>query len=138
MPASLTRTVAFHALHRLRRPDWSAERNREAYGPLAEYHGHDYTCAVTVAGPLDPATGMAVDLAVLDRILREEVLEPLAGKRLNEDVPAFAAGRPLPVCEAVAAHLYGRIAARLPAGLRLERVRVAEDPTLHADCTGLP
>jgi 6-pyruvoyltetrahydropterin/6-carboxytetrahydropterin synthase len=137
MPVSLTRTVAFHALHRLRRPDWSAERNREAYGPLSEYHGHDYTCAVTVGGAPDPDTGMAVDLVLLDRILREEVVEPLADRRLNDDVTAFAAGRPLPVCEALAAHLYARIAARLPAGLRLERVRVAEDPTLHADCTGL-
>lgn len=136
MVASLTRTVAFQALHRLLRPDWTPERNREAWGPLADYHRHDYTCAVTVAGPLDADTGMAIDLALLDRILREEVLEPLGGRRLNEDVPAFAAGRPLPVCEALAVHLYGRIAPRLPAGVRLERVRVAEDPTLHADCTG--
>jgi hypothetical protein len=32
--------------------------------------------------------------------------------------------------------VFRRVAARLPAGVRLERVRIMEDPTLHADCTG--
>jgi hypothetical protein len=30
-----------------------------------------------------------------------------------------------------------RGAARLPAGVPLDRVRIMEDPTLYADCTGL-
>ena len=34
--------------------------------------------------------------------------------------------------------LVPRVAARLPAGVVLERVRILEDPTLYADCTGLP
>jgi 6-pyruvoyltetrahydropterin/6-carboxytetrahydropterin synthase len=138
MAASLTRTVGFHALHRYYRPDWSEARNREVFGPLADPpgHGHDYQCAVTVAGRLDES-GMIVDLALLDRILQEEVLTPFAGKHFNLDVPAFASGRPLPTCEAIAVYLFRRIAARLPNGVALERVRIAEDPTLYADCTGM-
>jgi 6-pyruvoyltetrahydropterin/6-carboxytetrahydropterin synthase len=138
MAASLTRTVGFHAVHRYFRADWSEARNREVFGPLADPpgHGHDYQCAVTVAGRLDE-TGMIVDLALLDRILQEEVLTPFAGKYFNLDVPAFASGRPLPTCEAIAAYLFRRIAARLPNGVALERVRIAEDPTLYADCTGI-
>jgi 6-pyruvoyltetrahydropterin/6-carboxytetrahydropterin synthase len=137
MATSLTRTVGFHALHRYFRPDWSDSRNREVFGPLSDPpgHGHDYRCTVTVAGPLDQ-TGMIVDLALLDRILQEEVLTPFAGKHFNLDVPAFASGRPLPTCEAIAAYLFRRIATRLPNGVALERVRIAEDPTLYADCTG--
>jgi 6-pyruvoyltetrahydropterin/6-carboxytetrahydropterin synthase len=138
MATSLTRTVTFQALHRYYRPDWSEVRNREVFGPLADPpgHGHDYQCAVTVAGRLDES-GMIVDLALLDRILQEEVLTPFAGKHFNLDVPAFASGRPLPTCEAIAAYLFRRIAARLPNGVALERVRIAEDPTLYADCTGI-
>jgi 6-pyruvoyltetrahydropterin/6-carboxytetrahydropterin synthase len=138
MPASLTRTVSFHAMHRYYRPDWSESRNHDVFGPLADPpgHGHDYQCAVTVAGRLDD-WGMIVDLALLDRILQEEVLAPFAGRHFNLDVPAFAYGRTLPTCEAIAAHVYRRIAARLPDGVALERVRIAEDPTLYADCTGL-
>jgi 6-pyruvoyltetrahydropterin/6-carboxytetrahydropterin synthase len=140
MPVSLTRTVGFRAVHRLYRADWSPERNREAFGPLSEPpgHPHDYRCAVTVTGPLDPAMGMVIDLVELDRILREEVVIPFEDRNLNQDVTEFASGATLPTCEALAALLYGRIAARLPAGVTLARVRVAEDATLHADCTGSP
>jgi 6-pyruvoyltetrahydropterin/6-carboxytetrahydropterin synthase len=99
-------------------------------------HGHDYQCAVTVRGELDE-TGMIVDLALLDRILQEEVLDPFAGKHFNLDVPVFAYGKTLPTCEAIAAHVFGRIAGRLPPDLALERVRVMEDPSLYGDCTGL-
>jgi 6-pyruvoyltetrahydropterin/6-carboxytetrahydropterin synthase len=138
VPTSLTRTVGFHALHRFHRPDWSDARNREAFGPLGDPpgHAHDYACAVTVTGPV--TDGMVMNLGLLDRILQEEVVVPLDGKHLNLDVPAFAYGRALPTCEAIAAHLYPRIAARLPATVVLERVRVQEDPTLYADCTGIP
>jgi 6-pyruvoyltetrahydropterin/6-carboxytetrahydropterin synthase len=138
MLSSLTRVVGFHALHRYYRPEWSESRNREAFGSLADPpgHGHDYRCAATVSGPVSEL-GMIVDLGVLDRILNEEVVTPLGGKHLNLDVPAFAYGRTLPTCEAIAAYLFPRIAARLPTGVTLDRVRVLEDPTLYADCTGL-
>ena len=54
------------------------------------------------------------------------------------DVPEFADAVQQPSCEALAALFFGRIAGRLPAGVSLTRVRVSEDLTLHADCTGLP
>jgi 6-pyruvoyltetrahydropterin/6-carboxytetrahydropterin synthase len=137
MAVSLTRMVTFHAWHRYYRPDWSEARNREVFGPLADSpgHSHDYQCAVTIHGPLDEA-GMIADLTLLDRVLDEEVVSQFAGKHLN-DVPAFAQGRPLPTCEAIAAYVFRRIAARLPEGIGLGRVRIAEDPTLYADCTGI-
>jgi 6-pyruvoyltetrahydropterin/6-carboxytetrahydropterin synthase len=139
MSVSLTRTVGFRAVHRLYRPDWTEARNRETFGPLSEPpgHPHDYRCAVTVAGPIDHRMGMVVDLVELDRILQEEVVARLDGKHLNEDVPALAYDRMLPTCEAIAIDVYRRIASRLPRGVTLERVRIMEDPTLYADCTGL-
>lgn len=137
MAVSLTRVVGFHAIHRYYRPEWSEEHNREVFGSLSDPpgHGHDYQCAVTVRGSLDES-GMVVDLALLDRILQDEVLTPFAGKHLNLDVSAFAYGRTLPTCEAIAAYVFRRIAGRLPADVELERVRITEDPTLYADCTG--
>jgi 6-pyruvoyltetrahydropterin/6-carboxytetrahydropterin synthase len=138
MPASLTRTVSFHATHRYYRPEWTESRNREVFGSLADPpgHAHDYQCAVTVGGPVSES-GMLLDLAFLDRILSEEVLQPFEGKHLNLDVPAFAYGHTLPTCEAIATYLFPRIAARLPRDIVLERVRIMEDPSLYADCTGL-
>jgi 6-pyruvoyltetrahydropterin/6-carboxytetrahydropterin synthase len=136
--ASLTRTVSFRAFHRYYRPDWTEAANREVFGPLSDPpgHGHDYHCAVTVGGTLGPS-GMLLDLGLLDRIIKEEVLQPLAGKHLNQDVAEFAYGRTLPTCEAIAAYLFPRIAARLPQDVVLERVRILEDPTLYGDCIGL-
>jgi 6-pyruvoyltetrahydropterin/6-carboxytetrahydropterin synthase len=139
MPVSLSRAVSFHAIHRLYRTDWTAEDNRRAFGPLSDApgHPHDYRCEVTVRGPIEASRGMVMDLVLLDRILQEEVVGPLDGKSLNLEVAAFAAGT-LPTCEALAAEIYSRVTARLPAGVVLERVRILEDPTLYADCTGIP
>jgi 6-pyruvoyltetrahydropterin/6-carboxytetrahydropterin synthase len=137
MPTSLTRVVEFHARHHLWMPEWSAERNRAAFGPLTDSHPHDYRCSVTVTGPVGARSGMILDLGSLDGILAEEVLAPLQGKDLNRDVPSFAVGGPIPTCEALAEFLFRRIAGRLPPGVRLTRVGVAEDATLQAECTGL-
>jgi 6-pyruvoyltetrahydropterin/6-carboxytetrahydropterin synthase len=139
MSVSLTRTVEFRAVHRLYRPDWTDAKNRETFGPLSDPpgHPHDYRCEVTVSGSIDARMGMVVDLVKLDRILKEEVVDRLDGRHLNEDVPGLAYGQMLPTCEAIAIDLYRRIAPRLPQGVALERVRIAEDPTLYADCTGL-
>jgi 6-pyruvoyltetrahydropterin/6-carboxytetrahydropterin synthase len=136
MGTTLTRTIRFRAWHRYHRPEWSAERNRERFGAAGEDHAHDYRCAVTVRGPLDPDTSMIIDLGELDRILAREVTASLDGKHLDRDVGVFSEGRALPTCEALAAHLYARIAAGLPVGVSLAAVRVAEDETLHAECTG--
>ncbi|MDX2194639.1 MAG: 6-carboxytetrahydropterin synthase [Gemmatimonadales bacterium] len=133
---TLTRTLGFRAMHRFHRPDWSEARNREVWGPVGEApgHWHDFTCTVTVSGALDADRGMLVDLVALDRILDDEVRRPLDGRHMNLDLPAFAYGATYPTCEALAAHLFERIAARLPAGTRLERVAIAEDATLSGEC----
>jgi 6-pyruvoyltetrahydropterin/6-carboxytetrahydropterin synthase len=140
MPASLSRAVGFRAVHRFYRPDWSEARNREMFGPLSDApgHAHDYQCVVTVSGPLEPLQGMVMDLVALDGILRDEIVGRFDGRHLNLEVPEFAYGRTLPTCEALAAHVYARVAARLPPGVALERVRIAEDPTLYAEYTGTP
>jgi len=128
--------VAFRATHRFFKPAWSGEQNRARFGTAADEpgHTHDYRCAVTVTGTMDPETDTIVDLTVLDEILAAEVVNRLDGKQINLDLPEFAYGKTLPSCEALARFFFGRLAARLPRGIGLVRVRVAEDATLHADC----
>ncbi|MFI5234489.1 MAG: 6-pyruvoyl trahydropterin synthase family protein [Gemmatimonadales bacterium] len=130
----LTRSVSFAARHRLAFRDRPEAENRAAFGALALTHGHTYTCRVTVEGAAAPRTGMVMDLGLLDRILAEEVTARFDGCDLNEALPAAAAGTALPVCEAIAADLFPRISARLPAGVALQRVRIEEDPTLYGEC----
>ncbi len=133
---TLTRTLGFRATHRYWVPEWSPEQNRRRFGRAIEPHSHDYRCAVTVSGPFDPETDMLVDLTALDGILSEEVLDRFQGKQLDRETPEFADAGMLPSCEALARYLFRRIAGRLPAGVTLERVRIEEDPSLAADCTG--
>jgi len=136
MPISLTRVVTFKAWHRYRIPSLSEAQNRERFGMLADSHPHDYRCEVTVRGPL--TMGMVIDLGALDTILQEEILQPLGGQQLNQALPEVAASTTQPTCEVLAAHLFARLARRMPPGITLDRVRIAEDATLHADCTGIP
>ena len=137
--ASLTRRVTFAAAHRYRRPDWSDERNAATFGPCARssYHGHSYVCLVTVRGPVDAETGFCVDLALLDRVLGEEVRERFDHRNINTDVPEFADGRLVPTGENLAVFIAGRVQERLDAATggaaaaRVTRVEVAEDETLR-------
>jgi 6-pyruvoyltetrahydropterin/6-carboxytetrahydropterin synthase len=136
--ASLTRRVAFAAAHRYRRPDWSDARNAEVFGPCARpsFHGHSYACHVTVRGPVDPDTGFCVDLALLDRVLAEEVRDRFDHRNINTDVPEFADGRLIPTGENLAVFIAERVQRRLDdasgdAAPRVTRVDVAEDETLR-------
>lgn len=135
--ASLTRAVEFAAGHRYHRPEWSESENRARFGDCARSpgHGHNYRCEVTVAGPVDPATGMVVDLQRLDTILEEEVLDPMDHAFLN-DLPDFEGERQVPTTENIARVVWDRVAPRLPEGCRLTRVRVREERDLWCDFTG--
>ena len=130
---ALTRRVTFAAAHRYRRPDLDEAQNTATFGLCARpsYHGHSYVCDVSVTGPIAPHTGMIVDLGLLDRILLEEVRERFDHRNINLDVPEFAEdGGLVPTGEELARFIAGRVQARLPQGVRVSRVVVAEDATL--------
>jgi 6-pyruvoyltetrahydropterin/6-carboxytetrahydropterin synthase len=136
--ALLARTVTFRAAHRYFRPDWSAEQNRGAFGECTTAPGHEhvYRCRVIVSGPISPDTGMVMDLAALDRLLEEEIILRFDGRHINQSVPEFAFGKQIPTGEALAAFVWGRLVPRLPQTVRLQAVRVQEDPHLYAEYHG--
>src|SRR5215470_2192360 len=84
----LTRRYRFAAAHRLHSDALSAEENRRIYGKCNNPygHGHNYVLEVTVAGEIDPATGMVYDLAALDHTVQREVIERFDHVHLNLDV----------------------------------------------------
>ena len=139
MPAALlTREVRFSSAHRYHRPDWSEERNRETFGPCANPHGHGhlYRLEVTVGGDVDDETGFAADLAVLDEILRREVVDRLDHQHINHVVPEFADGGRIPTTENLLIWLWPRIEHALRGGARLVRMRLREDEGLFAEYFG--
>lgn len=124
MKLTLSRRYSFAASHRLSRPDWSAERNRQVYGKCANPygHGHNYVVEVTVAGRVDPSSGMIANLAELDGFVQREVLEPFDHTFLNEQIPELR--DPVPTTENLCREIFRRL--RAFPGARLERVRMEE------------
>ncbi len=126
------RGYAFSASHRYYRPEWTPERNQAVFGKCANApaHGHNYRLTVRVSGPVDSATGFAVDLAALDGSVRRAVLDRLDHAHINDALPEFAPGGAIPSTENLALWIAGALAAALPERSRLEEVRVAEDDRL--------
>lgn len=132
---ALTRRVTFSAAHRYRRPEWSDARNLEVFGACAReaWHGHTWTCDVSVSGAVDPVTGMVVDLRVLDDVLTREVMARFDHRTINTEVPEFAEGRLVPTCENLAAFIAARVQDALGERARVTRVWLSESPTLWAE-----
>ena len=130
--AASTRRFAFSAGHRYWVESWSAEENERFFGRLTVPHGHNYTLDVTVRGPIDPRTGMVVDLGELKRVVQETVIERFDHADLNAD--ALFRDR-VPTTENIALAVWELLAPKLGPD-RLARVRVWEDPTLFVDYDG--
>jgi 6-pyruvoyltetrahydropterin/6-carboxytetrahydropterin synthase len=132
--ASLTRRVRFAAAHRYRRPEWDDQRNEAVFGvcALPNFHGHNYSCLVTVAGEIDDVTGMVVDLAALDAVLAREIVDRFDHRNINLEVPEFADGRLVPTGENLARFIFERVESALGGRPRVVEVTVAEDENLSA------
>lgn len=129
MNVLLTRRFRFSASHRYWVPNWSEEKNRQTFGPTIRDHGHNYTVFVTLSGPVDPVTGMVVNLSDVRRWV-DPVIEELDHRRLDQDIPYFR--EHLPTTENIAKYLWERIAPLLPEGLTLAGIRVVEGEDLMA------
>jgi len=127
----LTRRYGFSAAHRLHAPALSDAENKAVYGKCnnPNGHGHNYEVEITVAAPVDEATGRAVDLAALDALAAREVIEPLRYRNLNLEIAAFRTL--VPTTENLTFEVDRRLRAAwgsvFPAGLpKLQKIRIWE------------
>ena len=130
----VTRKFGFSAAHRYWRPEWSAEENARVFGSLTVVHGHNYELEVTLAGPVDPVTGMVIDLAELKRMVDEAVISRFDHADLSAD-PVFAAAGQIPTTENLVRAIWDLLGPKIGAD-RLYRLRLAEDPTLSVEYFG--
>ncbi len=131
----VTRKVHFNAAHRLHNPRQSDEWNRRTFGKCnsPNWHGHNYTLEVTVAGEPDPDTGYVIDLGVLRAVLEERILSKCDHANLNLDVD-FLRGI-LPSSENLVVAFWEQLEHHLPAG-RLEVIRLFETERNVAEYRG--
>ena len=124
----------FAAAHRLARPELSMAENEAIYGKCARPngHGHNYLLDVTVRGSIDARTGMVCDLAALQQLVADLVVEPFDHTFLNKDVAHFASC--VPTAENIALHIADILSAPIAAtGARLHKVRLQESPNNAAE-----
>ena len=112
----VTARLTFSAAHRLNNPDRDAEWNRRTYGKCdnAAGHGHNYALEVSVKGPIDPETGMVIDLKTLKDIMRDRVIDRVDHTSLNSDVD-FLRGV-IPTAENLARAFWNELAPAIPEG----------------------
>ena len=111
----------------------AAHRLRGDFGPATRVHGHTYRVEVTARGPNLRDDGTLCDLGILQQAV-DEAVGALHYRDLDE-LEAFS-GRNS-TAEAVARHIYDRVAPRLEQGAA-ERlaVRVWESPQAFAGYEG--
>ncbi len=129
----LARRKGFQCMHRYAVEEWSAERNRETFGACftATGHGHNYELEAYFEGPVDPHTGMVLNLTDVDQLL-DEVLAPIAGQHVNFTQAEFKST--VPTTENLASYLLARLTRTLKAPqVRVVKIRLYENEDLWVD-----
>ena len=123
----VTRSYRFASSHRLHTPELDDETNRAVFGKCnnPHGHGHNYRMEVTVEGPVNRETGLAVDVPALDALVQREIVAAFDHRNLNADVREFQTL--VPTTENLAVVARDRLAAGWPATMpRLARIRIFE------------
>jgi 6-pyruvoyltetrahydropterin/6-carboxytetrahydropterin synthase len=120
------------ASHRLHADALSADENQATYGKCnnPHGHGHNYVLEVLVAGAVDEETGMVVNMAALDELVRNRVVNRFDHANLNVD-PLFV--NRVPTTENLCRVVFALLKNDLPSG-ELERVRVKETENNYFEC----
>ena len=129
----VTRRYRFAASHRLHAPQLDDAANRRLYGKCNNPygHGHNYVLEVSARGRVDPLSGAAVDVALLDALVRDEVLGPFDQHDLNTGIEAFR--HSVPTSENLGREVFRRLSREWPRVFpgpwpQLAAVRIAETP----------
>ena len=125
MRTAVIRKEHFNAAHRLHNSNWSNEQNKEVFGKCnnPNYHGHNYDLEVKVIGEVDSGTGYVMDMKILRKIIKKNVLDRYDHMNLNLDVSDFKDLNP--TAENIAMMVYSNILKDLPEGLEL-KIRLYE------------
>jgi len=134
---TITRLARFSAAHRLHNPAFSDAENATLFGKCnsPNYHGHNYTLEVTIAGTPDAKTGYVMDFGDLDRIVDAKCVDLLDHKNLDLDVP-FLKGV-LSTAENICVACWAQLAPALKQhGATLSRLRLWETENNYVEYDG--
>jgi 6-pyruvoyltetrahydropterin/6-carboxytetrahydropterin synthase len=132
----ITRIEHFNAAHKLYNPAWSREKNDEVFGKCANenWHGHNFELYVTVKGDPHPETGFVYDAKKLSQVIKDQVIEKLDHKNLNEDVD-FMRGK-LCSIENLVIGIWDELVKHLPINVNLHALKLYETPKIYVEYFG--
>ena len=111
MLLTVSKRLEFSASRRLHVDSWSSDENLSAFGPETESRygsGRNYTAYFVFTGPVDPTTGMLINISEIKERAGGILRDRFDHKFLNEDNPCFRESAPTP--ENVAQQLYRDVA----------------------------
>jgi len=131
----LTRRETFAAAHRLFKPELSDEENFKMFGKCSNpnWHGHNYTLEITVAGEVNPDTGFVLDIKKLKEIMHEFVISKVDHKNLNIDTD-FMKGLN-PTSENITIAIWNQLMNKIPGG-KLSSVKLYETENNYFEYKG--
>jgi 6-pyruvoyltetrahydropterin/6-carboxytetrahydropterin synthase len=131
----ITRRETFAAAHRLFKPELTDEENLKLFGKCSNpnWHGHNYTLEVVVAGEVDSDTGFVMDLKELKEIVREHVISKVDHKNLNLDTD-FMEGK-IPTSENIVIAIWNELADKIKKG-KLYSVKLYETENNYFEYKG--
>ena len=105
--------------------DVAAVTRRYSFNALQEGdQGRDWDCFVTVRGPIDPVTGMVIDIGALDRVVQAQVIKPLDRRNLCDVL-----GHPSVTGEHLVGHIWSQLNTHLVTGT-LATIRLVQSRDL--------
>lgn len=131
----VTRRETFNSAHRVFNPKLSDEENFKIFGNCSNpnWHGHNYVLEIVVAGEVNPETGYVIDLKILKKIIRENIIEKVDHKNLNLEVDFMKDIQPS--AENIAIQIWGELAEKIPSG-RLFSVKLYETENNYFEYKG--
>jgi 6-pyruvoyltetrahydropterin/6-carboxytetrahydropterin synthase len=111
MLLTVSKRLEFSASRRLHVAKWSHKENLAAFGPETNARhgsGRNYAAHFVFTGPVDPSTGMLINISEIKERAGKLVRERFDHKFLNEDNPAFRDVPP--TVENIARQLYVDVA----------------------------
>ena len=128
----ITRRETFAAAHRLFKQELSDEENLKLFGKCSNpnWHGHNYTLEVIVAGEVDADTGFVMDLK---EIVRKNVIAKVDHKNLNLDTD-FMKGK-IPTSENIVVAIWNELEEKITKG-KLFSVKLYETENNYFEYKG--
>lgn len=130
----VTRRATFETAHRLHNPELSEAENKKIFGKCYNIHGHSYKLEVVISNEIESKTGMGINFTQLKQIVKENVIDKVDHKYINDDVAEFA--ELIPTAENMCVVFWQWLKDAMPDYANLELIKLYETENNFVEYNG--